>query len=81
MWESMDLIMQSLHKRVVPAMRLMRQHAVMTLKCRIDLTTVSKEDRKGEGEEEASSAIMDAKNLEPHIFKEREAMAVQKSLF
>ena len=25
---------------------------------------------------EASSAIIDAKNLEPHMFKEREAMAV-----
>ena len=38
-------------------------------------------DRKGGGEMEASSAIMDTKNLEPHMFKEREAMAVSRFLF
>ena len=39
----------------------------MTLKCQIDLTSVSKEDGKGKGVEMAS--FMDSKNLEPHIFK------------
>ena len=42
------------------------------LECWIDLTTISKEDRKGEGEDQASSAIMDANNLGvPHIQAER----------
>ena len=36
----------------------------------ITLTTAYCNNRKGEGEK-ASSAIMDAKNSEPHIFKER----------
>ena len=61
-------------------MRLMRQHAVMTLIYWMDLTTISKKDRKGEGEEEESSAIMDVKNFEPHIFKEREALVVCRSM-
>ena len=37
-----------------------------------------REVRKG-GVVEASAATMDAKNLEPHMLKEREAMAVRKS--
>ena len=60
-------------------MRLVRMRAVMTLKCWMDVATVSKKDRKG-GEEETSSSIIDAKNLEPHIFKEREAVAIHRSL-
>ena len=36
----------------------------------MDLTKVSREDRKGGEEEEASFAIMNANNFEPHIFKE-----------
>ena len=59
-------------------MRLMRWHAVLTLKFWINLTTISKKDRMGEGE--ASSAIMDAKDLEPQIFKEREARVIHRSL-
>ena len=68
--------MQSLHWRLVPAIRLMKYLAFMTLKCQKDHTTDSREVRNNEGEMEASSAIMKVKNLEPHMFKEREAMAV-----
>ena len=46
-------------------MRLMRCLAITTLKCRIDLTTDSSEVHD-DGEVEASSAIMEAKNLEPN---------------
>ena len=57
-------------------MRLTRCLAITTLKCQKDLTTASSEVRKDEGEVEASSTIREARNLDPHMFKEREVMAV-----
>ena len=49
------------------------------LKCQKDLTTASCEDKKDEGEVEASSTINEARNFDPHMFKEREAIAVRRS--
>ena len=60
-------------------MRLTRHLAIMTMKCRKDLTTASSETKKAEGEVKAFSAIREARNLDSHMFKEREAMAVQRS--
>ena len=57
-------------------MRLTRCLPMRTLKCRKDLTTTFREVK---GEVEASSAIQAARNLDPHMFKERKTMAVQKS--
>ena len=74
---STDFMTQSLHWRVVPAMRLTRPLAMTTLKCRRDLAF--SKDRKDKGEVEASSDIREAKNLDPHIFRERKAIAVRRS--
>ena len=52
-------------------MRFTKRLAMTTLKCLKDLTTASSEERKEEGEVEASSGIMEAKNLDPHILRER----------
>ena len=53
-------------------MRLMRCLAIMKLNCQIDLTTDSSEIKNNEGEVKASSAVMEANNLEPHMFRKRE---------
>ena len=44
-----------------------------------NLTSDSSEVRKDQGELEASSPIMEAKNMKPHMFKEGKAMAEHKS--
>ena len=69
---STDFKMQSLCWRVVPAMRLTKRLAMTTLKCRNDLTTASREERKEEGEVVASSQIKEARNLDPHTLRERQ---------
>ena len=60
-------------------MRLTRCLAITTLKCQKELTTASSEDKKDEGVVKASSAIKEARNFNPHMFKEREAIAVRRS--
>ena len=55
------------------------QTSMTTLKCLKDLTTASSEERKEEGTVEASSEITEAKNLDPHILRERKAIAVWRS--
>ena len=37
------------------------------------------EDKKGEGEVEASSAIMEARNFDPRMFRDRAAIAILRS--
>ena len=54
--------------------------AVMMLNWRIALTTDSSEVRNREGDVQDSSMVREARNLEPHMFKEREAMALCMSL-
>ena len=44
-----------------------------------NLTTDTSEVRKDEGEMKASSTIVEAKNFEPHMFREGKAMAVHGS--
>ena len=44
-----------------------------------NLTIDSNEVRNNEGEVEASSTVIGAKNFEPHMFKKRKAMAVHRS--
>lgn len=54
--------------------------AITKLKSPVTLTTDSCEDGNGEGGEEDSSMIMEARNFEAHIFSEMEVIAVCTSL-
>ena len=44
-----------------------------------DLTMASSEDKKAEGEVEASSTIKEARNFDPHILKEREPNTIRRN--
>ena len=61
-------------------MRLVRPLAMITLKCQIDLTTDFREVRNEERERRRLLLrSWRPKNFEPHMFSEREAMAVSRS--
>ena len=76
----MGLRTQSLYIRVVTAERLMRCLVMTTMKWRVALTTAdSSEVRNGEGEMKDSFMIMEVRNFDPHVFREREAMVMRTS--
>ena len=54
--------------------------AFYNVKLSNNLTTDTSEVRK-EGEVKALSAILEAKNFEPHMFKEGKAMAMHRSFY
>ena len=60
-------------------MSMTRRLVITTLKWRKDQTTASIEDKKGEVEVEASSAIKEARNFYPHMLRYRAAIAVLRS--